>query len=179
MRRASPYPCADQPALTPEPLLQFLCPFQPQQPRTGSGAPSGRDLHQLQDGPLCQHRSLLDSRTHGLRRRFHVADSAVTSSDRINLPCHHDWIETFLVSHREVRILKSHREVRILKSHREVRSADHHWDERIVKLYRDDVRSAVQQHSDTPARPAGTTAPPLLVCRAGDLRAKSLQLLQD
>jgi hypothetical protein len=45
----------------------------------------------------------LDSLTQGFRRRFQVPDSAVTIADRITLQCHHDWIETFLVSHREVR----------------------------------------------------------------------------
>jgi hypothetical protein len=31
-----------------------------------------------------------------------VPDSAVTIADRITLQCHHDWIEKFLVSRREV-----------------------------------------------------------------------------
>lgn len=48
-------------------------------------------------------RPLLDSLTQGFRRRFQVPDSAVTIADRITLQCHHDWIEAFLVSHREVR----------------------------------------------------------------------------
>jgi DNA recombination protein Rad52 len=57
-------------------------------------------------------RPLLDSLTQGFRRRFQVPDSAVTIADRITLQCHHDWIEAFLVSHREVRQADSHREVR-------------------------------------------------------------------
>jgi|694.fasta_scaffold57130_4 DNA recombination protein Rad52 len=48
-------------------------------------------------------RPLLDSLTQGFRRRFKVPESAVTIADRITLQCHHDWIEAFLVSHREVR----------------------------------------------------------------------------
>ena len=48
-------------------------------------------------------RPLLDSLTQEFRRRFQVPDSAVTIADRITLQCHHDWIEAFLVSNREVR----------------------------------------------------------------------------
>jgi hypothetical protein len=53
-------------------------------------------------------RPLLDSLTQGFRRRFQVPESAVTIADRITLQCHHDWIETFLVSHREVRSAAPH-----------------------------------------------------------------------
>ena len=73
-------------------------------------------------------RPLLDSLTQGFRRRFQVPDSAVTIADRITLQCHHDWIEAFLVSHREVRSADQHREVRPAEQHREVRSADHSAD---------------------------------------------------
>jgi hypothetical protein len=55
-----------------------------------------------------------------------VPDAAFTIADRISQKCHHDWIEVFLVSHREVRSIKPHREVRSIKSHREVRSAERH-----------------------------------------------------
>jgi hypothetical protein len=71
-------------------------------------------------------RPLLDSLTQGFRRRFQVLDSAVTIADRITLQCHDDRIETFLVSHREVRSADPHREVRSADPHREVRSADPH-----------------------------------------------------
>jgi hypothetical protein len=46
-----------------------------------------------------------------------VPDTAVTIADRINQKYHHDWIQAFLVSHREVRSAEQHREVR---------SAEHH-----------------------------------------------------
>jgi hypothetical protein len=46
-----------------------------------------------------------------------VPDAAVTIADRINQKYHHDWIQAFLVSHREVRSAEQHREVR---------SAEHH-----------------------------------------------------
>jgi hypothetical protein len=53
-------------------------------------------------------RPLLDSLTQWFRRRFQVPDSAVTIADRITLQCHHDWIETFLASQREVRSADQH-----------------------------------------------------------------------
>jgi DNA recombination protein Rad52 len=48
-------------------------------------------------------RPQLESLTQAYRKRFQVPEAAVTIADRINQKCHHDWIETFLVSHREVR----------------------------------------------------------------------------
>ena len=48
-------------------------------------------------------RPQLESLTRAFRRRFQVPAEAVTIADRINQKCHHDWIEAFLVSHREVR----------------------------------------------------------------------------
>jgi hypothetical protein len=48
-------------------------------------------------------RPLLDSLTRAFRKRFEVPDTAVTIADRISQKCHHDWIEAFLVSHRDVR----------------------------------------------------------------------------
>ena len=48
----------------------------------------------------------------------------MTIADRISQKCHHDWIEAFLVSHREVRSENQHREVRSEDQHREVRSAE-------------------------------------------------------
>ena len=57
-------------------------------------------------------RPLLDSLTRAFRKRFEVPDTAVTIADRISQKCHYDWIEAFLVSHREVRPAEKHREVR-------------------------------------------------------------------
>ena len=54
-------------------------------------------------------RPLLESLTRAFRKRFQVPDAAVTIADRISQKCHHDWIETFLVSHREVRSAETHR----------------------------------------------------------------------
>jgi DNA recombination protein Rad52 len=64
---------------------------------------SADTIQQLHSTLRSLPRPLLDSLTQGFRRRFQVPDSAVTIADRITLQCHHDWIEAFLVSHREVR----------------------------------------------------------------------------
>ena len=53
-------------------------------------------------------RPLLESLTRAFRKRFQVPEAAATIADRINQKCHHDWIETFLVSHREVRQADQH-----------------------------------------------------------------------
>jgi hypothetical protein len=53
-------------------------------------------------------RPLLESLTRAFRKRFEVPDTAVTIADRISQKCHHDWIEAFLVSHREVRSAEQH-----------------------------------------------------------------------
>ena len=46
-----------------------------------------------------------------------MPEEAVTIADRISQKCHHDWIEAFLVSHREVRSVEQHREVRSAEQH--------------------------------------------------------------
>jgi len=48
-------------------------------------------------------RPQLESLTRAFRKRFQVPEEAVTIADRINQKCHHNWIEAFLVSHREAR----------------------------------------------------------------------------
>ena len=53
-------------------------------------------------------RPLLESLTRAFRKRFQVPEAAATIADRINQKCHHDWIETFLVSLREVRPADQH-----------------------------------------------------------------------
>jgi hypothetical protein len=60
---------------------------------------------------------LLDSLTRAFRKRFEVPDAAVTIADRISQKCRHDWIEAFLVSHRELHSVKPHREVRSAEQH--------------------------------------------------------------
>jgi hypothetical protein len=85
---------------------------------------SADTIQQLHSTLRSLPRPLLDSLTQGFRRRFQVPDSAVTIADRITLQCRHDWIEAFLVSHREVRSAEQHRQVRTAEQHREVRSAE-------------------------------------------------------
>ena len=53
-------------------------------------------------------RPLLESLTRAFRKRFEVPDTAVTIADRICQKCHHDWIEAFLVSHRQVLSAEQH-----------------------------------------------------------------------
>jgi hypothetical protein len=38
----------------------------------------------------------------------YLPDTAATIADRISQKSHHDWIEAFLVSHREVRSAEQH-----------------------------------------------------------------------
>ena len=57
-------------------------------------------------------RPLLEGLTQGFRKRFSIPEEAATIADRIIQKCHHDWIEAFLVSHREVSTAEKHREVR-------------------------------------------------------------------
>ena len=78
-------------------------------------------------------RPLLESLTRAFRKRFQVLEAAATIADRINQKCHDDWIEAFLVSHREVRLADPHREVRLADPHREVRLADQHREVRSVE----------------------------------------------
>jgi DNA recombination protein Rad52 len=91
-------------------------------------------------------RPLLESLTRAFRKRFQVPDTAVTIADRINQKCHHDWIEAFFVSHREVRSAEQHREVRSAEQRREVRSAEQHREVRSGEQHRE-VRSA-EQHRE-------------------------------
>ena len=80
---------------------------------TASHPPAPVDLGQVTlDAGTIQHlhnslralpRPQLESLTRAFRKRFQVPEEAVTIADRINQKCHHDWIEAYLVSHREVR----------------------------------------------------------------------------
>jgi hypothetical protein len=104
----------------------------PAQGRTQATAPTPppsapADLGQVPlDAETIQHlhstlrslpRPLLESLTRAFRKRFQVPETAATIADRINQKCHHDWIEAFLVSHREVRPAEQHREVRPAEQH--------------------------------------------------------------
>ena len=83
-----------QPATAPEDPAQFAL-----------DAETIQDLH---NSLRALPRPLLETLTQAFRKRFQVPDTAVTIADRISQKCHHDWIEAFLVSHREVRSAKQH-----------------------------------------------------------------------
>jgi hypothetical protein len=57
------------------------------------------------------------------RMRFSIPEEVATIADRNNQKCHHDWIEAFLVSHREVRTADQHREVRIAEQQQTVQQS--------------------------------------------------------
>ncbi len=59
-------------------------------------------IHHLHSTLRALPRPLLESLTRAFRKRFQVPEDAATIADRITYKCHHDWIEAFLVSHREV-----------------------------------------------------------------------------
>ncbi|MFN9692350.1 MAG: hypothetical protein ACK550_00865 [Synechococcaceae cyanobacterium] len=45
---------------------------------------------------------LLEALTQGFRKRFSIPEEGATIADRILQKRHHDWIEAFLLSPREV-----------------------------------------------------------------------------
>jgi DNA recombination protein Rad52 len=53
-------------------------------------------------------RPALEGFTKAFRKRFQVPAEVPSIADRICQRRHHDWIETFLVSHREVRLTDQH-----------------------------------------------------------------------
>jgi len=74
----------------------------------GQVALNPKTIQQLHHTLRALPRPLLESLTRAFRKRFEVPDTAVTIADRISQKCHHDWIEAFLVSHREVRSPEQH-----------------------------------------------------------------------
>jgi len=73
-------------------------------------------IQQLHNTLRALPRPLLESLTRAFRKRFQVPEEAVTIADRINQKSHHDWIEAFLVSHREVRHQNSTRGLATVES---------------------------------------------------------------
>ncbi len=86
---------------------------QPQSPAQQEKDPS---LDPLDPGTIQQilatvrglPRPALEGFTKAFRKRFQVPEEAASIADRICQRRHHDWIETFLVSHREVRPANQH-----------------------------------------------------------------------
>ena len=65
-------------------------------------------IQQLLDTIRALPRSVLEGFTKAFRKRFQVPIEAPSIADRICQQRHHDWIGTFLVSHREVRSAEQH-----------------------------------------------------------------------
>ena len=74
----------------------------------GQAALNPKTIQQLHHTLRALPRPLLESLTRAFRKRFQVPDTEVTIADRISQKCHHDWIEAFLVQHREVRSAEQH-----------------------------------------------------------------------
>jgi hypothetical protein len=69
-----------------------------------------RRLVQLPTTLLCLPAPLLAGFTTAFRKRFQVPEDAPSIADRIYQRRHHDWIETFLVSHQSVRPADQHQQ---------------------------------------------------------------------
>ena len=65
-------------------------------------------IQQLLDTIRALPRPVLEGFTKAFRKRFQVPIEAPSIADRICQQRHHDWIGTFLVSHREVRSAEQH-----------------------------------------------------------------------
>ena len=64
------------------------------------GGPQCRDDPAPPQHPGALPRPLLESLTRAFRKQFQLPETAAAIADRINLKCHHDWIETFLMQHQ-------------------------------------------------------------------------------
>ena len=101
------------PVSRPAPSTPPASAVTPSQPATAPEDPglaplAAETIQHLHSTLRALPRPLLESLTRAFRKRFQVPDTAVTIADRISQKCHHDWIEAFLVSHREVRSAEQH-----------------------------------------------------------------------
>ncbi|MEI7667157.1 MAG: Rad52/Rad22 family DNA repair protein [Synechococcaceae cyanobacterium ELA263] len=101
------------PVSRPAPSTPPASAVTPSQPATapedpGLAALNPETIQHLHGTLRALPRPLLESLTRAFRKRFQVPEAAVTIADRISQKCHHDWIEAFLVSHREVRSAEQH-----------------------------------------------------------------------
>jgi hypothetical protein len=65
-------------------------------------------IQQILAAVRCLPRPALEGFTKAFRKRFQVPSDAPSIADRIYQRRHRDWIEAFLVSHREVRSEDQH-----------------------------------------------------------------------
>jgi DNA recombination protein Rad52 len=118
LQPAGQRPPASRPAPGgPAPMTTASTPLPSAQTEVSQVALDAETIQQLHNTLRALPRPLLESLTRAFRKRFQVPEEAVTIADRINQKCHHDWIEAFLVSHREVRSTEQHREVRSAEQH--------------------------------------------------------------
>jgi hypothetical protein len=103
----SPFAAADSPA---QGHTQATTPTPPPSAPADSGQVplDAETIQHLHSTLRALPRPLLESLTRAFRKRFQVPEAAATIADRINQKCHHDWIETFLVQHPEVRSAEQH-----------------------------------------------------------------------
>jgi len=117
-RPAVQRPPASRPAPGgPAPITKASTPLPSAPTEARQAALNPETIQHLHNTLRALPRPLLETLTRAFRKRFEVPDTAVTIADRISQKCHHDWIEAFLVSHREVRSVEQHREVRSAEQH--------------------------------------------------------------
>jgi hypothetical protein len=92
----------------PAPMTTASAPLPSAPTEASQAALNPETIQHLHNTLRALPRPLLESLTRAFRRRFQVPETAVTIADRISQKCHHDWIEAFLVSHREVRLAEQH-----------------------------------------------------------------------
>ncbi|MCS5699630.1 RAD52 family DNA repair protein [Cyanobium sp. FGCU-52] len=103
-RPAAGAPAAGGPSPAPAHTQAAASTAQPSAPADpGQQTLDAETIRHLHTSLRALPRPQLESLTRAFRKRFQVPEEAVTIADRINQKCHHDWIEAFLVSHREVR----------------------------------------------------------------------------
>jgi len=108
-RPAVQRPPASRPAPGgPAPMTTASTPLPSAPPEASLVALNPETIQHLHNTLRALPRPLLESVTRAFRKRFQVPDTAVTIADRICQKSHHDWIEAFLVSHREVRSAEQH-----------------------------------------------------------------------
>ena len=108
-RPAVQRPPASRPAPGgPAPMTTASAPLPSAPTEASQAALNPETIQHLHNTLRALPRPLLESLTRAFRKRFQVPDTAVTIADRISQKCHHDWIEAFLVSHRQAHSAEQH-----------------------------------------------------------------------
>ena len=108
----TPVPNAN-PSRTPAEVAPRRQPQSPvqQDPDPGLAPLDPGTIQQILATVRCLPRPVLEGFTKAFRKRFQVPAEAASIADRICQRRHHDWIETLLVSHREVRSAEQHQQL--------------------------------------------------------------------